>query len=131
VEDALVKSLHDGRYIAEGPAERGMTFSIGTCAVLEAGKIQILVIRSGQTERDIQFFRGFGIEPAYCRLVCVKACTSFKVSYEPIAAAICTAATPGSAGHVLTDLPYERLPKPLYPFQEIEERHICEPVCFR
>jgi len=131
VEDAVVESLHEGDYVAAGPAEKGMTFHIGPCAVLRAGKIRILVIRSGQTERDIQFFRGFGIEPADCRLVCVKACASFRASYEGVAAQIHTVATPGSAGHVLTELPYTRLPQPLYPFQQIDESHISQPVCLR
>lgn len=131
VKDAVVKSLHDGRYIAAGPAERGMTFRIGNCAVLEAGKIQILVMQSGQTERDINFLRGFGIEPTCCRVVCVKACTSFKASYEGVAAKIYPVATPGSAGHILADLPYTRLPTPLYPFQEVCKDDIGAPICFR
>lgn len=131
VKDARVKSLHTGHYVAAGPAEKGMTFHIGSCAVLEAGKIQILVIRSGQTQRDIQFLRGFGIEPSECDLVCIKACTSFRASYGDLAAEIHTVATPGSAGHVLTALPYTRLPSPMYPFQEIEESDIRRPVCLR
>jgi len=131
VKDAVVKSLHDGRYVAAGPAERGMTFHIGKCAVLEAGKIQILVMQSGQTERDINFLRGFGIEPTCCRVVCVKACTSFKASYEGVCAKIYSVATPGSAGHILADLPYTRLPTPLYPFQEVCKDDIGVPICFR
>ena len=89
------------------------------------------MIQSGQTARDINFLRGFGIEPTCCRLVCVKACTSFKASYEGIAAQIHSVATPGSAGHRLTDLPYERLPTPLYPFEQVTREDIGEATCFR
>lgn len=51
--------------------------------------------------------------------------------YEPISDGIYNTNTPGAAGVVLTDLPYERRPVPLYPFEEITEKDITEPECFR
>lgn len=131
VHNALVKSLHSGRYIAQGPIEQGQPYDIGRCAVLEAGKIMILVMTSGQTERDIQIFRGFGIEPAVCQLLCVKACNSFRASYASAIGEAFPTATPGSANPVLQDLPYERMKMPVYPFCEISAEDIGQPVCYR
>ena len=72
-----------------------------------------------------------GIEPTLCRLVDVKACTSFRAAYEPIAARICNTITPGAAGVELKTLPYQNIPKPFYPFEEISEEMIPAPKCLR
>ena len=131
VRDAVVRSLHDGVFYLGGPAERGQRRSLGRSAVLQAGEILILITVRGQNNGDLQFYRSFGIEPTLCRLVCVKACSSFRAGYEPVSALICNTATPGAAGPVLTALPFEKLPKPFYPLQEITEEMISEPVCYR
>lgn len=131
IKDAVVRSLHDGDFYLGGPAERGQRRSLGRSAVLQAGQIMILVTIRGQNNGDLQFYRSFGIEPTLCRLVCVKACSSFRAGYEPIAALICNTVTPGAACPVLSELPFEKLPKPFYPFQEIAEEMISGPACYR
>ncbi len=131
VEKATVKSLHDGIFYMYGPQERGQKRNVGKTAVLEVGKILIHVSSFGRNEGDRAFYRSFGIEPELCDLVCVKACTSFRAGYEEIAADICNTNTPGAAGPVLTALPYEKRPRPLFPFEEITEQDISEPQCFR
>ena len=124
VRDCTVKSLHSGYFVMEGPAERGQPRNIGRSAVLVADGVQILVTTNAQNNGDKQFYRGFGIEPTLCDLVCVKACTSLRAGYEPISAAIYNPATPGAAGPVLTALPYDRIPTPLYPFAPITEADV-------
>lgn len=131
VKNAVVKSLHDGTFYMYGPQERGQLRNIGKTAVLQAGNILINVSYHGKCEGDIAFYRSFGIEPELCDLICVKACTSFRAGYESISAEICNTNTPGAAGPVLTNLPYEKRPKPLFPFEEITEEHISEAKCYR
>ena len=131
VKDALVRSLHSGEFFLGGPAERGQKRNLGPTAVLQAGQLMIVVSTHATNCGDLQFYRSFGIEPTLCRLVSVKACASFRAGYEPISARICGTATPGAAGGVLTDLPFTRLPSPLYPFAEITEEDISAPVRYR
>lgn len=131
VKDCIVKSLHTGDILLEGPAERKQYRNMGKSAVLVTGKMQILVSVRGQNNGDKQFYRGFGIEPTLCDLVCVKACTSFRAGYESISALICNTATPGAAGPVLTELPFEKLPHPFFPFEDIPQQAISAPVCCR
>jgi microcystin degradation protein MlrC len=131
VENALVRSLHNGYFTSQDPMSRGSVSYCGKVAVLQVGKILIQVSTNSQNEKDTGFFRGFGIEPTLCDLVSVKACTSFRAAYEPISAEICNAATPGAAGTVLTDLPYKKRPVPMYPFEEISEDDISEAKSFR
>jgi microcystin degradation protein MlrC len=131
VNDCVVRSLHDGEFILGGPAERGQRRSLGRSAVLQAGQIFILVTERGQNNGDLQFYRGFGIEPTLCRLVDVKACSSFRAGYEPVSALICNSVTPGAAGPELQALPFRKVPAPFYPFQEITADMISAPVCHR
>lgn len=131
VRDAEVKSLHNGWFIQQGPANRGRKIFLGKTAVLQADEVSIIISSLHASQRDIQFFRGFGVEPSVCRLICIKANTSFKAGYTSVNARIYRTATPGSAGAILPDLPYKRLPKPCYPFQEISESDIRSAVCFR
>ena len=131
VEQALVKSLHLGKFTLAGPAHRKEIYDVGRAAVLQVGKLEILVVENGHTEGDLQFYRGFGIDPALCDFVQVKACTSFRAPYTPVAAEICVAATPGAANPDLKALPFLKRPKPLYPFEEITEAAIPAPKRYR
>ena len=125
---AKVKSLTDGDFYRYGPASKDQLYSLGKTAVLQAGKVFIHLVSKGQ-HGDIGFYRSFGIEPMRCNLVCVKACTSFRAAYTPFAAEICSANTPGAAGAELKALPFEKISKPRYPFEEITEKDI-KPVKF-
>ncbi len=131
VTGCVVKSLHSGEFVLEGPASRGARGNMGRAAVLQAGQLLILVNHAGGNCKDPQFYRSAGIEPTLCRLVDVKACTSFRAAYEPISALICNTITPGAAGVELTTLPFKNVPKPFYPFTEITEDMIGAPVCLR
>ena len=131
VKDCVVKSLHNGEFVLEGPASRGTKGNMGPAAVLQAGQMMILVNHAGGNCKDPQFYRSVGIEPTLCRLVDVKACTSFRAAYEPISALICNTITPGAAGVELKTLPYQNIPKPFYPFEEISEDMIPAPKCLR
>ena len=131
VKDCVVKSLHNGEFVLEGPASRGAKGNMGAAAVLQAGQLMILVNHAGSNCKDPQFYRSVGIEPTLCRLVDVKACTSFRAAYEPISALICNTITPGAAGVELKTLPYQNIPKPFYPFEEISEDMIPAPKCLR
>lgn len=130
VEKATVKSLHMGTF-TQGYPYRGAVTTIGRTAVLQVGKLHILVAAKLHGGGNLQFYRGFGIDPELCQLVCVKACTSFRACYEPIAVAIYSPVTNGAAGTALTALPFKNLPHPLYPFDEITENDIGEAKSYR
>ena len=131
VKDCVVKSLHRGDFVMEGPASRGAHVSMGHSAVLMAGQLMILVCEDCNNCKDPQFYRSVGIEPTLCRLVSVKACTSFRAAYAPISARICNTITPGAAGVELKLLPFRRIPAPFYPFQETTADMIPAAVCLR
>lgn len=128
IKDAIVKSLHNGTFLLGGPAERGQKRNLGLCAVIETGMLQILITSKSENAGDLQFYRGFGIEPSLCKLVSVKACSSLRAEYELISSEVINTETPGAAGPNLLALPFKHLPVPFFPFQEISKEDIgdCE-----
>lgn len=110
-----VRSLHDGRFMIEGPANRGSWSSFGKCAVVSFGNVDILISTGAGHSGDPQGFRHFGIEPTLYDLIVVKANTSFKKPYSAFAGPICYADTPGACAANLKLFHWERVPSGLYP----------------
>ena len=115
---AKVRSLHDGDFLKEGPAGRGIDRHCGPTAVLRAGNIDIVVTTAMTGNGDPQLFRNFGVEPTFYQLVAVKACTSFRAAYSQFASDIFEADTPGAAAVNISLLPFHRLPRPFYPLDD-------------
>ena len=131
IADAYVRSLHDGRFKMEGPAGRGFSVDIGAAAVLSIGNIDVLVCHKTGGNGDLQLYRNFGIEPTFYQMVVVKACTSYRSAYEPIAAGIYLADTPGAASPNLKSFQFQKLPKHFYPFSHLDGYQVQQPVRIR
>lgn len=116
--EGTVLSLHDGRFILEGPANRGAGGYIGSSAVVRFGTIDILLQSCGGSSGDPQLLRHFGIEPSLYDMVIVKANTSFRLPYSKISDLIYCADTPGAGAANLKQFKWNKLPEGMYPFQE-------------
>lgn len=118
--EAYVQSLHDGNFIQEGPAKKGLINNLGRTAVLKVGNTDVIVTSDFLLgPGDLQLYRHFGIEPSFYQLIVVKACTSFKAGYQSISKHIVYVDTPGAATADLTRLNFKKLPNVFYPFSEI------------
>ena len=113
-----VCSLHDGTFVAEGPAMRGVPGSMGLSAVINFGTIDILVTEKCAMSGDPQLFRHFGIEPTMYDLIVVKANTSFREPYSKFAGYICYADTPGAGASNLKLFEWKNIPVGMYPFDK-------------
>ena len=118
VAEGKVLSLHDGVFIAEGPANRGAVCNIGPCAVVRFGNVDILLQSRGGASGEPQLLRHFGIEPSLYDMVVVKANTSFRLPYGKISDLIYCADTPGAGAANLKYFAWEKLPEGMYPFTE-------------
>ena len=118
VAEGRVLSLHDGRFILEGPATRGAAGYIGNSAVVRFGNVDILLQSRGGASGDPQLLRHFGIEPSLYDMVVVKANTSFRLPYGKISDLIYCADTPGAGAANLKRFTWEKLPEGMYPFVE-------------
>ena len=116
ISTAVVRSLHDGKYILEGPASKGMPCNIGKTAVLTVKNTDIVVCQAISAPGDPQIYRYNGIEPENYQLVVVKACTSYRAAYEKIAAGIYEADTIGAAAVNLDRLTFTHIPTAFFHF---------------
>lgn len=122
--EARVLSLHDGYYTQEGPAQRGKVNFIGKTAVIRYRNTDIVLCGNILAPGDPQMYRHFGVEPTFCQLVSVKACTSWRAAYEPMAGKVFETDMPGNAPLNLFRATYTHIPKHFYPFAEITEADI-------
>lgn len=116
--EGTVLSLHNGSFIAEGPANRGAACYIGLCAVVRFGTVDILLQSRGGASGEPQLLRHFGIEPSLYDMVVVKANTSFRLPYSKISDLIYCADTPGAGAANLKRFSWKKLPAGMYPFAE-------------
>ena len=118
VAEGEVLSLHNGRFILEGPANRGANGYIGLSAVVRFGNVDILLESRGGASGDPQLLRHFGIEPSLYDLIVVKANTSFRLPYGKISPLIYCADTPGAGAANMKQFRWEKLPEGMHPFAE-------------
>lgn len=116
-----VRSLHDGYFRLEGPANRGALGFIGRAAVVSFGNVDVLLCETPSKSGDPQLFRHFGIEPTLYDLIEVKANTSFRVPYSKISDLIYVADTPGAGASNMLQFQWKNLPKGMYPLDLPED----------
>ena len=113
-----------GPFVAEGTvlflheydAANGKYPELGRAAVVRFGNIRIIVCDNGSSSSNPDIYRYFGIEPADCDLLVVKANTSFRVPYATVSDLIYVADTPGAGASNLRKLTFHKLPKGTYPY---------------
>ena len=124
---AIVESLSNGDFIYEGPMEAGRHDSLGQTAVLECegrydNTVRVIVCERRVQALDAAVFRSQGIEPKECKIVAVKSAVHFRGSFTPIAHEIIEVDTPGLTSIDFTRFPYRRMPRPIWPLDEMSDR---------
>ncbi len=111
-----VRLISDGRWTARARGyNTGITTCMGRAVVLEVGQVQILIAERSAMTVDPELFRSHGIDPTYCKIVVVKSPNGFRAAYEPLARQIFLVDTPGVSTANLRQLPFKRVPRPIYP----------------
>jgi microcystin degradation protein MlrC len=111
-----VTRVSDGRFTVRGPVFTGRQVALGRAAVLDTGRLKLVVSEGRCEPLDLAMFRFVGIEPEDQRFLIIKS----KIQYRPTFGAI--------AGHVLecngagfasldhTRFRYRKITRPLHPF---------------
>jgi microcystin degradation protein MlrC len=110
-----VKTISDGRFTFKGPGMRGVPHHMGRAVVLVCGEIHLLVMERGVSQWDPQLYRSVGLDPADARMVQVKSPMAFRAAYEGLYDEVIVVAAPGAANPDLVALPWQNLPRPIYP----------------
>ena len=117
--EAKVRNLFDGRYQYKGPMSQGAWGSLGDSAVLEVDGVRVIVSSKRVQSRDPEMFRVAGIEPTEAQILVVKSAVHFRAAFESMAAGVIVADGPGLTSLDLTRFPFKRIPRPIFPLDEV------------
>ena len=82
-----VKAITDGNFVITVPMGRGTSTAMGKTAVLDTGRVQIVVISRHTEPYDLGCFRSVGIEPTAKRYLILKSRIHYRAGFRAIAAA--------------------------------------------
>ncbi|MDP7546427.1 MAG: M81 family metallopeptidase [Alphaproteobacteria bacterium] len=116
-----VTVLTDGEWVVRGPMYHGLTVQMGPTAVLDTGKMQIVVVSRHHEPWDQGIFLSVGIDPAYKRYVLLKSRIHYRAGFAPIAKHTITLDGVGVTTSDNSLLDYQNVRRPIYPLDNINE----------
>ena len=111
IAEVEVERLTDGRFVNEGPMERGAPVDLGPTCVLRAGNLRIICTDRKEAAVDPAFFTLHGIDLGATRLLANKAKNHFRAAFKDRCAAIVECDAPGPAALDLSALPWRHVPR--------------------
>ncbi len=111
-----VKCVTDGVFKVTGPMATGATIRMGRTAVLDTGRMQIVVSEQRSEPYDLGVFTHCGIDPSRKAYVLIKSRQHFRAGFEPIARHIVMCDGDGCTASDLSLFEYKNIRRPLYPF---------------
>ena len=117
---ARVANLFDARFVMSGHLARNLPVDMGPSAVLRAGNVHVVVTTRSGPHFAPELFRAAGLDPFTAALLVAKSPCGFRAAYAPHAAHIAVVRAPGCAPSDFWRYDYQRIPRPLWPWDEIE-----------
>lgn len=112
-----VKCITDGEFVVTGPMATGTKVRMGRTAVLDTGRMQIVVSEKRSEPYDLGVFTHCGIDPRRKKYVIIKSRQHFRAGFEPIAKHIVMCDGDGCTSSDLALFTYVNRRKPMYPFE--------------
>jgi microcystin degradation protein MlrC len=115
--EAQVLGLHDGSLVGVRGISAGHTINLGAMALLQVGGIRVVVVSVRQQAKDTAMFECFGIRIAEARSVVVKSRGHFRAAFDLLFPddRIVEVDVPGLTTPILSRVPYQHVPRPIYP----------------
>ncbi len=99
----------------------GDYFDMGPCAVVKHDGLTILITSNKTPPFDLGQWRSQGIEPTKLSVIVVKAAVAHRHAYDPIASRMLWVDTPGPCTSDLRKLPYQKIRRPIFPLDEVDQ----------
>lgn len=125
----VVENVFDARFILSGHLARNLPIDMGRAAVLRLGsdqqngdgQVRVVVTSRSGPHFAPELFRTAGLEPRDAAVLVAKSPCGFRAVYEPLAARIIHMASPGCAPSDFWRYPYQRIARPLWPWDQIAD----------
>jgi microcystin degradation protein MlrC len=119
--DVEVANLFDARFTLTGHIGKNMPIDMGPSAVLRHGDVRILISSRSGPQFAPEFFRIAGFDPFAASVLVAKSPCGFRAAYQDKAAAIYMLRSPGCAPSDFWNYEYRNIPRPLWPWDDIQE----------
>jgi microcystin degradation protein MlrC len=117
--EGTVARVVDGLYRNEGPMARGELIDMGPTAVLDTGRVEIVVTSRQVEPYDIGAFRAVGIDPAAKRYLMLKSRVHWRAGLGPLARAVVECAGVGVCTSDYSQLQFRHVRRPIYPLDPL------------
>jgi microcystin degradation protein MlrC len=116
---AVVRTLSDGRFRYTTPMGAGRQEDLGAMARLGIGNVDVLVSSVRRQTFDDEVFRLHGIDVRQQLIVALKSQQHFRAGFARVGGTIIRCDPPGLTTSNLAQLPYRRIPRPLWPLDDV------------
>jgi len=110
-----VRTLTDGSFVVRGPMYTGVTVQMGPTAVLDTGRMKIVVVSRHHEPWDLGVFTSVGIEPTQMKYLVLKSRIHYRAGFEPIGKHTLTCDGIGVTTSDNRLLKFEHVRRPIYP----------------
>jgi microcystin degradation protein MlrC len=87
--------------------------------VFEVGPVTLLITERRGTAGNVpDTYRAFGIEPSEFKMAVLKTASNFQY-FAPISSRVIRVDTPGPGQSDVKGLPWKRVPRPIFPMEEV------------
>jgi microcystin degradation protein MlrC len=114
-----VLRLGDGDFVCDGPMWQGLKMSMGPCAVLRVGGVDIVLATNRFQITDLQHFLSVGIDPRRKSVIGLKSAQHFRAAYQPIAREIIIVDSGALTTPDYRRFTYRKLRRPIWPLDAI------------
>ena len=115
-----VRKLSDGVFALKGPVFTGKKVAMGPTAVVETGKLSVVVASRAVLMVDPELYRSQGIEPLEQDVIAVKSPTLFRPGYAGITERVIDLDMPGVCRGNLKKVPFSKIERPIYPLDDFQ-----------
>src|SRR5204863_10156728 len=108
------------RFVMSGHLAKNLAIDVGPSAVLRTGNVHIIVTSRAGPQFAPELFRAAGFDPFAASVLVAKSPCGFRAAYEAKAKKILLVQAPGCAPSDFWNYSYLQIPRPLWPWDEIE-----------
>lgn len=116
-----VKALSDGEFILRGPMATGTKSQLGPAAVLDTGKMEIVVVSYHHEPFDLGVFTSLGIQPETKRYLLLKSRIHYRAGFAKLAKHTFRLDGQGVTTSDNSLLDFKKIRRPIYPLDRIND----------
>jgi microcystin degradation protein MlrC len=117
---AEVQNVFEAQFVLSGHLARNMPIDMGLSAVLRCGQVHVVVTSRSGPHFAPQLFQTPGLDPFAASVLVAKSPCGFRAAYAAHARKILVVRAPGCAPSDFWNYPYRNIPRPMWPWDEIQ-----------